>query len=91
MVRRFPDVWFPYFISGFAQVGLERVKEYSDLAQEPPEFIEPRPESSWPEHGAIQCENLVIRYAVRHLLNIMNKFLNSDPARTPGRTPQLNI
>ncbi|KAJ7916824.1 multidrug resistance-associated ABC transporter [Mycena leptocephala] len=63
MVRRFPDVWFPFFISGFAQVGLERVKEYSDLAQEPPEFIEPRPESSWPEHGAIQCENLVIRYA----------------------------
>ncbi|KAJ7824278.1 multidrug resistance-associated ABC transporter [Mycena leptocephala] len=46
-----------------AIVGLERVKEYSDLSQEPPEFIEPRPEPSWPEHGAIQCENLVIRYA----------------------------
>ncbi|KAF7343123.1 ATP-dependent bile acid permease [Mycena venus] len=47
-----------------AMVGLERVKEYSDLSQEPPEFIEPRPEPSWPERGAIQCENLVIRYAL---------------------------
>jgi hypothetical protein len=91
MVRRFPEVWFPFLISEFVQVGLERVKEYSDLAQEPPEFIEPRPDPSWPEHGAIQCENLVIRYAVRHLLNIMNKFLNSEPARTPRRTPQPNI
>ncbi|KAJ7638107.1 hypothetical protein B0H17DRAFT_1216858 [Mycena rosella] len=27
-----------------AMVGLERVKEYSDLSQEPPDFIEPRPE-----------------------------------------------
>ncbi|KAJ7846225.1 multidrug resistance-associated ABC transporter [Mycena olivaceomarginata] len=46
-----------------AMVGLERVKEYSDLSQESAEFIEPRPEPSWPEHGAIRCENLVIRYA----------------------------
>ncbi|KAJ6579193.1 multidrug resistance-associated ABC transporter, partial [Mycena vulgaris] len=46
-----------------AMVGLERIKEYSDLAQEPPEFIEPRPAAAWPEHGAIRCENLVIRYA----------------------------
>ncbi|KAJ7147015.1 multidrug resistance-associated ABC transporter, partial [Mycena epipterygia] len=45
------------------QVGLERIKEYSDLAQEPPEFIEPRPDPSWPRDGAIRCENLVIRYA----------------------------
>ncbi|KAJ7108814.1 multidrug resistance-associated ABC transporter [Mycena epipterygia] len=44
-------------------VGLERIKEYSDLAQEPPEFIEPRPDPSWPRDGAIRCENLVIRYA----------------------------
>ncbi|KAJ7190424.1 multidrug resistance-associated ABC transporter [Mycena pura] len=44
-------------------VALERVKEYSDLVQEPPEFIEPRPDPSWPQQGAIRCENLVIRYA----------------------------
>ncbi|KAJ7113275.1 multidrug resistance-associated ABC transporter [Mycena crocata] len=46
-----------------SMVGLERVKEYTDLVQEPAEFIEPRPAPSWPEHGAIRCENLVIRYA----------------------------
>ncbi|KAJ7737115.1 multidrug resistance-associated ABC transporter [Mycena metata] len=46
-----------------AMVGLERVKEYTELAQEGPEFIEPRPAPSWPEHGAIRVEDLVIRYA----------------------------
>ncbi|KAJ7610419.1 multidrug resistance-associated ABC transporter [Roridomyces roridus] len=46
-----------------AMVGLERVKEYSDLDREAAEFVEPRPGSSWPEHGGIECENLVIRYA----------------------------
>ncbi|KAJ7147016.1 multidrug resistance-associated ABC transporter [Mycena epipterygia] len=46
-----------------AMVGLERIKEYSDLDQEPPEFIEPRPDPSWPQDGAIRCENLAIRYA----------------------------
>ncbi|KAJ7476731.1 multidrug resistance-associated ABC transporter [Mycena latifolia] len=54
-----------------AMVGLERIKEYSDLAQEPPEFIEPRPDPSWPEHGAIRCENLVIRYAPK-LPNVLH-------------------
>jgi hypothetical protein len=46
------------------QVALERVKEYSELKREPPEYIEPRPPASWPEQGAIKCENLIIRYAV---------------------------
>ncbi|KAJ7271635.1 multidrug resistance-associated ABC transporter [Mycena rebaudengoi] len=46
-----------------SMVGMERIKEYSDLPQEPPEFIEPGPPDSWPEQGAIRCENLVIRYA----------------------------
>ncbi len=45
-------------------VALERVKEYSELVREPPEFIEPRPPQSWPSRGAIKCEDLVIRYAV---------------------------
>lgn len=47
-----------------SQVALERVKEYSELKREPPEFIEPRPPASWPSRGAIKCEDLVIRYAV---------------------------
>lgn len=46
------------------QVALERVREYSELQREPPEFIEPRPAPSWPEKGEIVCEDLVIRYAV---------------------------
>jgi hypothetical protein len=47
---------------------LERVKEYTDLPAEGAEFIEPRPAASWPENGEIQCENLVIKYAVGFVL-----------------------
>lgn len=46
-----------------SMVALERVKEYSELVREAPEFMEPRPPASWPSTGAIRCENLVIRYA----------------------------
>ncbi|KAI0821920.1 multidrug resistance-associated ABC transporter [Trametes gibbosa] len=57
-----------------SMVAVERVKEFSELSREPPEFIEPRPPASWPASGAISCENLVIRYApdlpnVLHNLN----------------------
>ncbi|KAH9478408.1 ABC transporter 7 [Psilocybe cubensis] len=67
MVRRFVGL-------EQSMVALERVKEYTDLKREPPEFVEPRPPASWPSHGAIKCENLVIRYApelpdVLHHLN----------------------
>ncbi|KAJ7512873.1 multidrug resistance-associated ABC transporter [Mycena galericulata] len=46
-----------------SMVALERVKEYSELAKEAPEFIDPRPPASWPSSGAIQYEDLDIRYA----------------------------
>ncbi|KAH9916981.1 multidrug resistance-associated ABC transporter [Epithele typhae] len=46
-----------------SMVAVERIKEFSELPREPPEFIEPRPAASWPEHGEVKCENLVIRYA----------------------------
>ncbi|KDR79985.1 hypothetical protein GALMADRAFT_242167 [Galerina marginata CBS 339.88] len=67
MVRRFVGL-------EQSMVALERVKEYTDLEREPPEFIEPRPPASWPSQGAIKCEDLVIRYApelpdVLHRLN----------------------
>ena len=52
------------------QVAVERVKEFSELPREPPEFIEPRPPASWPENGEIKCEDLVIRYAVRPSLRL---------------------
>lgn len=57
MVRRFVGL-------EQSMVALERVKEYSELVREPPEFIEPRPPKTWPSSGAIKCEDLVIRYAV---------------------------
>jgi len=44
-------------------VAVERIKEFSILEAEGPEFVEPRPPASWPTSGAIKCENLVIRYA----------------------------
>ncbi|KAF7360576.1 Multidrug resistance-associated ABC transporter protein [Mycena venus] len=46
-----------------SMVALERVKEYSELTREAPEFMEPRPPASWPSTGAIRCEDLVVRYA----------------------------
>ncbi|KAG6895370.1 hypothetical protein C0992_001606 [Termitomyces sp. T32_za158] len=57
MVRRFVGL-------EQSMVAVERIKEYSELQQEPPEFIEPRPPTSWPCEGAIECQDLVIRYAV---------------------------
>jgi ABC-type multidrug transport system fused ATPase/permease subunit len=61
MVRRFVGL-------EQSMVALERVKEYSELVQEPPEFLEPRPPPSWPSNGAIECQDLVIRYAVSNLI-----------------------
>lgn len=46
------------------KVAVERVKEFSELDREPAEFIEPRPDRSWPSNGHIKCEDLAIRYSV---------------------------
>ncbi|OAX35090.1 P-loop containing nucleoside triphosphate hydrolase protein [Rhizopogon vinicolor AM-OR11-026] len=72
-----------------SMVALERVKEYSELKREPAEYIEPRPPASWPEHGVIKCENLVIRYApelpnVLHNLNF--EILPTEKVGILGRT-----
>lgn len=56
MVRRFVGL-------EQSMVAVERVKEYSELVREPPEFVEPRPPATWPTTGAIECKDLVIRYA----------------------------
>ncbi|GAA5957930.1 hypothetical protein JCM10213_002262 [Rhodosporidiobolus nylandii] len=45
-----------------AMVGVERVKEFSEIKQEAPEIVEPRPPAHWPQ-GAIEVQNLQIRYA----------------------------
>ncbi|KAG9313459.1 hypothetical protein JVU11DRAFT_5783 [Chiua virens] len=72
-----------------SMVALERVKEYSELKREPPEFMEPRPQESWPESGHIKCEDLVIRYApelpnVLHHLNF--EVLPGEKVGILGRT-----
>ncbi|WVQ79183.1 hypothetical protein IAT38_001279 [Cryptococcus sp. DSM 104549] len=46
-----------------SMVAIERLKEFTDLDQEAPEFVDPRPPASWPDAGAISVEDLVIRYA----------------------------
>lgn len=45
-------------------VAIERIKEYSEVPSEAPEFVEPRPAASWPSKGKIAVEDLVLRYAV---------------------------
>ncbi|KAG9126425.1 hypothetical protein FRC07_003485 [Ceratobasidium sp. 392] len=56
MVRRFVGL-------EQSMVALERINEFSTIAQEAPEFVEPRPSASWPEKGDIAVESLTIRYA----------------------------
>ncbi|GAA6021159.1 hypothetical protein JCM10207_008338 [Rhodosporidiobolus poonsookiae] len=46
-----------------AMVGVERVKEFSELKQEAPEIVEPRPPAVWPHAGAIEVRELNIKYA----------------------------
>ncbi|KAL6302688.1 P-loop containing nucleoside triphosphate hydrolase protein [Sparassis latifolia] len=72
-----------------SMVEVERIKEFSEIKREPPEFVEQRPPASWPEHGAIKCENLVIRYApelpnVPHSLSLEIK--PSEKVGVLGRT-----
>lgn len=56
MVRRFVSL-------EQSMVAVERVKEYTELVREAPEFVEPRPAASWPADGSVTCKGLVIRYA----------------------------
>jgi hypothetical protein len=58
-----PCLWCPPSLIAL-KVAVERVKEYSELEREPPEFVEPRPPVSWPTTGRIECKDLVIRYSV---------------------------
>ena len=73
------------------KVALERVKEYSELKRELPEFVEPRPEASWPETGHIQCEDLVIRYAVRPSLFVRYQSPSPILARASQRSSPFEL
>lgn len=44
-------------------VSVERVKEYTQLDQEPPEIVEPRPAADWPQTGQITVDQLCVRYS----------------------------
>ena len=55
-----------------SMVAMERLKEYSELAPEGPEFIEPRPDATWPQAGKVEVKDLVIRYAPE-LPNVLHK------------------
>ncbi|KAG9101683.1 hypothetical protein FS749_004492 [Ceratobasidium sp. UAMH 11750] len=82
MVRRFVGL-------EQSMVALERINEFSTIAQEAPEFVEPRPSASWPERGDIVVENLTIRYAPT-LPNVLHGLVFEIPARSKigvlGRT-----
>ncbi|KAH8548101.1 P-loop containing nucleoside triphosphate hydrolase protein [Umbelopsis sp. PMI_123] len=43
--------------------SVERVVEYTELDQEPPAIVQPRPTSTWPEQGIIEFNNLYAKYA----------------------------
>ena len=71
---------------------MERVKEYSELEREPPEFVEPRPPASWPATGQIECKDLVIRYSVS-LFGVGSTELTAEAllARVAKRTSRSHV
>jgi ABC-type multidrug transport system fused ATPase/permease subunit len=53
-----------YAINEMNMNAIERIHEYLDIDQEPPEHIpETEPRMSWPEMGTVKIENLVMRYS----------------------------
>ncbi|CAG8607661.1 8848_t:CDS:10, partial [Dentiscutata erythropus] len=43
--------------------AVERINEFSEIPQEAPAIIEPRPPACWPHSGAIVVQNLEVKYA----------------------------
>ncbi|RKP05349.1 P-loop containing nucleoside triphosphate hydrolase protein [Thamnocephalis sphaerospora] len=58
-----------YIVSAYGRVevtmnGMERISEYLQVEQEPAAIVEEnRPAKNWPLHGAIQVDNLTVRYS----------------------------
>ncbi|EIW74360.1 P-loop containing nucleoside triphosphate hydrolase protein [Coniophora puteana RWD-64-598 SS2] len=52
-------------------VALEHVKEMSELEAEPPEIVNPRPPTSWPDRGSVVFENLSDLPEVLHRLSFV--------------------
>ncbi|KAI9599633.1 P-loop containing nucleoside triphosphate hydrolase protein [Syncephalis fuscata] len=79
-----------FFINNCTKVELamnsiERIKEYLSIEQESPAIIEDaRPNAKWPEYGAINIENLTIRYASDQSPAIRNLSLTVRPKERIG-------
>ncbi|CAG8523564.1 1809_t:CDS:10, partial [Dentiscutata erythropus] len=43
--------------------AVERISEFSEIPQEAPAIIEPRPPACWPHNGAIAVQDLEVKYA----------------------------
>lgn len=68
-----------------SMVAMERLKEYSELAPEGPEFVEPRPDPSWPHAGKIEVKDLVIKYAVSSVHHLGPKAFEWLTLHRPSR------
>lgn len=67
-----------------AMVGVERIKEYSEVAQEAPEIVEPRPPAHWPHAGGVNVDKLTIRYAPE-LPNVLHELsFRIEPGQKVG-------
>ncbi|RKP07534.1 P-loop containing nucleoside triphosphate hydrolase protein [Thamnocephalis sphaerospora] len=68
-----------------AMNGVERVMEYINTPREPPAIIEHcRPDTSWPHQGAIQVEDLSVRYATDQAPVISNLTFSVRPGERVG-------
>ncbi|KAL9937986.1 hypothetical protein V8E36_003531 [Tilletia maclaganii] len=47
----------------YCMVAVERLTEFADLPIEAPEIVEPRPPTSWPQHGEVAFKDVRVRYA----------------------------
>ncbi len=67
-----------------SMVAMERIKEYSEVPIEGPEYIEPRPPASWPHAGELDVKDLVIKYAP-DLPSVLHKIsFNVKPSEKVG-------
>lgn len=68
-----------------AMNSVERLKEYTDVDEEPAEEVpENEPPESWPEHGALEVCDLSLRYAPHLPLVIKNVSFNVEPSNKIG-------
>ncbi|KAF7726212.1 hypothetical protein EC973_009010, partial [Apophysomyces ossiformis] len=74
-----------YAVNEMNAVSIERVHEYLDVEEEPPAHVPqftPRP--SWPEHGAVQVQNLVMQYSPENPPVLRNISFETRPREKIG-------